>query len=43
MGTQSGVALGGGEGGGIYLKIVEKEALKTVAKICRKNVKNVRN
>ena len=30
---------GGGEEGGIYLKILEK-ALKTVAKIWRKNVKN---
>ena len=29
----------GGEGGGMYLKILEK-ALKTVAKIWRKNVKN---
>ena len=40
MGTQNGVALGvGGEGGGMYLKILEK-ALKTVAKIWRKNMKN---
>ena len=33
------VALHKGEGESIYLKILEKEALKTVEQICRKNVK----